>query len=126
MKRNRRATALGSTTPDLEPGNPDLCYQCRELMDRVPKRHHQWPLCTDDYDEAYGLSAFELPCLLWFIGYSLVIFAAATVFVWLWLSFWGHSGDLQGATIPATFFLMIWTFMYQRVRGKRWNRDEEY
>ncbi|KAI0867506.1 ankyrin repeat-containing domain protein, partial [Hypoxylon argillaceum] len=117
---------LGRRYRDPERGDIPRCSGNRELVDRVPKRYRQWLLDSDEFDTAFGLSAFELPSLLGFMCYSICIFLITIVFGALWISVWGHPADLQNATIPAVAFVMLWIFMYQGVRGKPWNRDEDY
>lgn len=76
------------------------CYSCPDAVNLVPKRTLPLETSGDAREEFWGLYAREVISAKRVAVYMLFILVAPFVFWLLWLFNWGHSGDLQNASVP--------------------------
>jgi hypothetical protein len=67
------------------------------------------------------LTVFELPLFIAFLFYFIFSVIAAFVFWWVWLSYLGHSADLEGAAVPITTLVAFWALVGMLFGGHQWN-----
>lgn len=91
------------------------------LLDRIPKRTTEFDIFINSAGSAYGLTVFELPLFTAFLFYFIISVIAVFVFWWVWLSYLGHSADLQGAAVPIMTLLAFWALVGMLFGGHQWN-----
>jgi hypothetical protein len=69
-------------------------------LDRIPKRNRWLDVGGQEREFFWGLLATEQVSALRVFWYHVLILSGPFAFWWLWLFLWGHSGDLQNASLP--------------------------
>ncbi|KAH8659401.1 hypothetical protein BGZ61DRAFT_370541 [Ilyonectria robusta] len=84
----------------------------RSALSRIPKRNFCLDKKGQNREIFWGLLAVERPSAFKVAVYHVLILIGPVMFWFLWLFFWGHSGDLQNAAIPfltvCTLLSMFW------------------
>lgn len=92
----------------------------------LPKRLHPLERGYDKREVFWGIFAQERRAFIWVLAYFLLLLAFSIVFFFLWLTVMGHSGDLQGASVPITLviglFGCFFTYIYSD-REAAWRAD---
>ena len=70
------------------------------VLSRIPKKTWRLEENGDAREFFWGILAVEGISFLMVSIYHLLILIPGLVFWFLWLFYWGHSGDLQNASIP--------------------------
>jgi hypothetical protein len=90
-------------------------------MELFPKRLTSLEEGGNNREEFWGIYAREKRWFLMLLVYNIVCMSPSLVFGFLWLCSWGHPGDLQNATIPASMSVallsLFWSFMLTTDRG---------
>ena len=98
-----------------------LCYfhrckkPCRlrlDAVDRIPKRTSRLEMEGDARSSFWGLYAVERISFLKIAVYHSIIIIPSLIFMFLWLSYWGHSGDLQNASVPLLCGLALLSLLW--------------
>jgi hypothetical protein len=76
------------------------CRSSQKTIDLLPKRRTFLEEGGDDREVFWGIYAREKPSILVVIVYNVVCLIPFLTFFFLWLFRWGHSGDLQNASVP--------------------------
>lgn len=89
-----------------------------ELLDYMPKRDREVrpEAQVTRVENFWGIVAREERSAFRVLIYMLMSLVPSTWFIFAWLFSWGHSEDLQGATVPITISLaalsMVWAVVY--------------
>lgn len=89
-----------------------------DLLDNMPKRDREVLPGTQfsKVEHFWGLVAREQRSAVRVLFWMLMSLAPTIWFVFAWLFSWGHSGDLQNATVPVTLSIttlsMVWIVVY--------------
>lgn len=76
------------------------CKRSQEALGRIPKRIWVLEEGGDARETFWGLHAREEISFFRVATYHFLILLPPFVFWFLWLFWWGHSGDLQNASVP--------------------------
>lgn len=76
------------------------CRQSQEVLKRIPKKTWRVDVDNDTREIFWGINAVENISFVMVTIYHLVILFPPLIFWILWLFIWGHSGDLQNASVP--------------------------
>jgi hypothetical protein len=76
------------------------CRYSQEAIDRIPKKISKLEESGDVREFFWGIFAVERISFLMVTVYHILILIPPLVFWCLWLFSWGHSGDLQNASVP--------------------------
>lgn len=89
-----------------------------DLLEGMPKRDRtiQPGAYLAKVEHFWGLVAREQRSAMRVLLYMLLSMAPTIWFIFAWLFSWGHSGDIQTATVPITISLgalsMVWVVVY--------------
>jgi hypothetical protein len=87
----------------------------REALNLFPKWIFFLEEGGDTREEFWGIYARERPSFLILLIYNTLCLIPSLVFLFLWLFRWGHSGDLQNASLPLTLtgtpLSILWAYM---------------
>lgn len=93
---------IGSKTPLLRSFHRCRrpCRHSQEAVERIPKK--KWRVEEKGFarDFFWGIFAVEKLSFFMVALYHIIILLPPLAFWFLWLFFWGHSGDLQNASVP--------------------------
>ena len=95
------------------------CRYSPEAVNRLPKR--SWPLEMGGDVRATFWGLYVVECISFFrvAAFHAIVIIPALVFWFMWLFYWGHSGDLQNASVPFLCALgIISLFWYSLYGGK--------
>jgi hypothetical protein len=76
------------------------CRPLHDALDRIPKKVWRVEEEGDAREFFWGIHGVERISFCMVAFYHLVILLPPLVFWFLWLFWWGHSGDLQNASVP--------------------------
>ncbi|KAF2421549.1 hypothetical protein EJ08DRAFT_491691 [Tothia fuscella] len=99
--------------------------QCRhqslgsaDALERIPKRDRMVVEESEKREDFWGLEAVECISFLMFAIYQFLFLIAPFVFWALWLTLWGHNGDLQNASVPLLTAIGLWSLFRFTVFNK--------
>jgi hypothetical protein len=103
-----------------------FCTSGGHALAVLPKRELPLELGYDKREDIWGIFAQERRAFIGILAYFLLLSASSVVFFFLWLTVLGHSGDLQGASVPITLvmglFGSFFTYLYSD-REAAWRAD---
>ena len=95
------------------------CQHSLGAVDRLPKRVRPLELGGDAREIFWGLYVVEHICFYRVAAFHTIVIMPALVFWFLWLFYWGHSGDLQNASVPFLCALGIISLFWYPLYGGR-------
>ena len=87
--------------------NKGLEAASKEALNSLPKRKEKLEMDSRTRERFFGLLAVETFSYSRLLTYLFALNAPSVVFMILWLSVWGHSGDLQNAAVPLFITLTL-------------------
>ena len=76
------------------------CKRKADAVNRVPKRVRPLDIGVSAQEIFWGLKAVERPCFVKVALFHVVPIAPTLIFWFLWLFYYGHTSDLQNASVP--------------------------
>jgi hypothetical protein len=107
-------------------------HKCRSFDKRTRDLLKLFPKCTStlveesDKQEAFwGIVAREQPSVFRLLLYNFTCALPCIVFFFMWLFSWGHSGDLQNASVPLSIMVgslsVFWSIYFANLEFKQGN-----
>jgi hypothetical protein len=79
---------------------------CREILELLPKKLSQLDESSDQREFFWGIYAREVVCLRWVLFYNIIcMLPLMWFFFFMWIFQWGHTSDLQDASMPITMMI---------------------
>ncbi|KAL6165452.1 hypothetical protein ACJQWK_08678 [Exserohilum turcicum] len=79
----------------------------RDHLRMIPKRELTIVEGSDKQEAFWGIFARERPSILRLLLYNFACALPCIIFFFMWLFSWGHSGDLQTASVPISVMLAL-------------------
>ena len=90
---------------------------CREIIHLLPKKLSQLDENSDQREFFWGMYAQEVVCLRWLLFWNVICISPLLWFFFMWLFRWGHSGDLQDASVPVTMVMGMLSLLWSAFLG---------
>jgi hypothetical protein len=94
------------------------CRHSQDALSRIPKRLRDLEESGDKREIFWGIIAKDRISVVKVVIYHILILCAPFLFCFLWLFSWGHSGDLQNASVPAVMTVSLLSMFWYPLAGK--------
>ncbi|KAI5366686.1 hypothetical protein Slin14017_G043260 [Septoria linicola] len=86
----------------------DYFYKhCEPSIQVLPKRLSELHFDDGNREAFWGLYAIERISFAWVAAYFCLVNAPSVVYFFLWLFYWRHDSDVQGASVPVSLSLTL-------------------
>jgi hypothetical protein len=97
----------------------------RDLLKLFPKCKSTLIEDSDKQEAFWGIVAREQPSVFRLLLYNFACASPCIIFFFMWLFQWGHSGDLQNASVPLSIMVaslsVFWSIYFANLEFKQGN-----